>query len=314
MGFREEVIKAMGDFPSKPELDFKITGIEERDGYVLQSVEYNVEENERIKAFILIPKALKEKNPAILAIHQHALQYHLGKSEVIGAAGDPMYAFGLELCMRGYVVLAPDHLCFEERIAEPFKGKTNDIRKCEMYEFAKRIHAGSCLRAKYLHDLTIAIDVLENQPYVDKDRIGAVGHSLGGQEATWLMWYDNRIAAGISSCGIGQVDTILRDNNLLSLALYVPGLAKIGDTCDIVCGIAPRPFAMSSGSNDLLFPIDGVETIIGQAKKRYAQFGKPGNFRPIIFEGGHMFGNDEKQEVFTWLDGVLANKETEAQR
>jgi len=307
MGFREAVLEAIGDFPVKPELDFKVTGNAKRDGYTLQTVEYNVEGAERVKAFLLIPEARKEKAPAILALHQHAVQYHLGKSEVVGAAGDPMYAYGLELCLRGYVVLAPDHLCFEERIAPRFRDRATDNRQYELLEFIRRVQCGSSLRAKYLHDLAVAVDVLEGLTFVDKERIGVVGHSLGGQEATWLMWYDKRIAAGVSSCGISQIDAMFRDGIVLAYSLYIPGFTKLGDTHDIVCGIAPRPYFMSNGRRDELFPIDGVEVIIEKAKERYAQLGKPNNFRSFIFDGGHMFGNDAKREAYSWLDGVLKN-------
>ena len=309
MEFREAVIRALGDFPQKPKLDFKVISSEEIDGYTKQTVEYNVEESERVRAFLLLPKTLREKNPAVLAAHQHNVQYHLGKSEVVGTAGDPMYAYGLELCLRGYVVIAPDHLCFEERIAPYYQEMADNNRTYELVEYLRRESYGSSLQAKYLHDLTIAVDVLESLPVVDRNRIGVIGHSLGGQEATWLMWYDKRITAGISSCGISQVASILRNSFPLAYSLYIPGFLKYGDTSDVVCDIAPRHYFMTNGSKDDLFPIDGVETIIEKAKERYAKLGYAENFRSIIFDGGHMFSNDVKREVYAWLDDVLGNTE-----
>ena len=308
MAFREDVIRAMREFPEKSALDFKVVNSEDKGGYTLQTVEYNVEQRERVRAFILLPETLGEKNPAILALHQHNLQYHFGKSEVIGQAGNSMYAYGLELCRRGYVVLAPDHLCFEQRILPHFRDMPDGDRSYEMFEFAKRINNGSSLRAKYLHDLTVAVDALESLPRVDKDRIGVIGHSLGGQEAAWLMWYDRRIAACVSSCGISLVDAIFRDNLLLALSLYIPGFAKLGDMCDIISEIAPRPFFMANGGSDILFPIDGVRRIIEKAKARYAEIGRPENFCAKIFDGGHMFPDDVKQEAYSWLDTYLRGK------
>ncbi|MDR2933591.1 MAG: prolyl oligopeptidase family serine peptidase [Oscillospiraceae bacterium] len=306
MDFNKGVLKALGEFPDKPDPAFEVTASEDQDTYTRQTVEYNVEAGERIKAYLLIPKRLKATNPAILAAHQHAGQYHLGKSEVVGMAGDPMYAYGVDLVKRGYVVLAPDHLAFEERI-DPFFDEEKGA--CERYEFVRRIAGGSCLQTKYLHDLSVAVDVLEALPGVDQDRIGVVGHSLGGQEATWLMWYDKRIAAAVSSCGIGQIDTIFRDHILHNYALYVPGFSKCGDISDLVRHIAPRPFFMTNGLHDTqLFPVDGVKTIAEKARERYAELGAAQNFRSIIFDGGHMFGDNEKQEVYAWLDDMLANR------
>ena len=311
MDFREKVISAFGDFPQKAELNFRIISSEDMGDYTRQLVEYNVEKDERVRSFLLLPNTPGGRAPAILAAHQHAVQFHIGKSEVIGVAGNPMYAYGEELCLRGYVVLAPDFLCFEERIPPDYQSRAENDRHYEMFEFVRRVYKGSSLRVKYLHDLTVALDVLENLPFVDNDRIGAVGHSLGGQEATWLMWYDKRVAACVSSCGIGQIDTLFRDNILISLALYAPGFEKLGDTSDIVCGIAPRPYFMTSGRKDIrTFPIDGVELIIKKAKARYAELGKAENFRSIVFDGGHVFNDDVKQEAYNWLDGVLLNSQT----
>ena len=66
-----------------------------------------------MKSYLLIPKNMQSKNPAVLAIHQHASQWNIGKSEVVGIAGNPMFAYGLDLVKQGYVVIAPDLLCFE---------------------------------------------------------------------------------------------------------------------------------------------------------------------------------------------------------
>ena len=306
MDFNKQLLNALGDFPAKPKLQIQVTGSEQKDGYTQQTIEYFVEKNERVKSYLLLPEKLKQNNPAVLAIHQHAGKWHIGKSEVTGDSGEAMYRYGAELCLRGYVVIAPDLLCFEERIKEPFRADSASHLRYEKFEFCRYILNGSCLQTKYLHDLSVAVDVLESLDYVDKNRIGVIGHSLGGQEATWMMWYDKRLAAGISSCGIGQIDTIIRDNIAHNFALYVPGFKNIGEVSDIVCNIAPRPFFMTSGLHDgRLFPLDGVEKIIKSAQDRYKELGKAENFRSIIFDDGHSFNDDVKQEVYSWLDMQL---------
>jgi len=305
MSFNEKVLEALGPFPARTALNFEVISSEEKQDYTLQMVEYFVEENEKVTSALLIPKKLKANNPAILAIHQHNGEWQWGKSEVIGTAGTAMYRYGLELCLRGYVVLAPDLLCFETRRNSEFLASRDAFQAYEKFEFCKYILAGSCLQTKYLHDLSVAVDVLESLEFVDNDKIGVIGHSLGGQEATWLSWYDQRIKAGVSSCGIGQVDTIIRDHIGHNFALYVPNFQNIGETSDIVAQIAPRPFLMTSGLKDGLFPADGVEVIVRAAKDRYEEVGKPENFKAIIFDDGHSFNDDVKAEVYDWLDEQL---------
>jgi hypothetical protein len=71
-----------------------------------------MEEEERVKSVFLLPKNANGTALAIFAHHQHAGQFHLGKSEVVGLAGNPDQAYAAELAERGYVVIAPDAVTF----------------------------------------------------------------------------------------------------------------------------------------------------------------------------------------------------------
>jgi dienelactone hydrolase len=87
-------------------------------------------EAERIKSLLLLPKSTGGTAPAVIAHHQHAGQFDLGKCEVVGLAGDADQAYGAELAKRGYVVIAPDALAFEERNWSAIAGQA------EYYELA----------------------------------------------------------------------------------------------------------------------------------------------------------------------------------
>ena len=80
---------------------------------------------------MLLPEKL-DNNPAILINHQHNRERHLGKSEVCGLAGNPLQAFGPELARRGFVVLAPDTICFEDRRknAKGIEPLVDDLLSC----------------------------------------------------------------------------------------------------------------------------------------------------------------------------------------
>ena len=299
--FNQKVLKALGDFPEKPELRFEIVNSEKKQGYTLQTVTYYVEEDEKVKAYLMLPDDLMEKTPAILAIHQHNGEWHRGKSEVIGEVGNPTLSYGLDLCLRGYVVLAPDLLCFEERVDPDFLEKRS-AGDYEKFMFCKYILEGSCLQTKYLHDLSIAVDILEGLAFVDPNRLGVIGHSLGGQQATWMMWYDQRLKAGISTCGIGQLGTIIRDQVPHNFAMFVPGFLNIGEMSDLVSNIAPRSFLLTSGAEDEIFPIDGVRTMVKVAKEKYGDLGIEEKFEALLFDGGHQFDGEEKVRAYAWLD------------
>jgi dienelactone hydrolase len=212
IALRQSLLTRLGRFPERVPLRFTVGSRIDEGAYTRALVTYSVEENERVSAWLLIPKGTVPPHgwPAVLAIHQHDNHYELGKAEPAGLSGNAMYAYGKELCQRGYVVLCPDLLCFEDR--RPAQGvrhvhNTPDDAGNERFEFTRRLLTGTCLQTKYLHDLTCAVDLLASLSGVNRKRLGVIGHSLGGLEALWLTWYDARITAAVSSCGFGLLHT-----------------------------------------------------------------------------------------------------------
>src|ERR1700721_2312877 len=97
----DEILKLLGTFPEKVELEPQV--IEEVDfgSFTRQKVSYLVEANERVNAYVCIPKELSAKVPAIFCHHQHNREFEIGKSEVVGLAGNPDQAYAKELAERG---------------------------------------------------------------------------------------------------------------------------------------------------------------------------------------------------------------------
>lgn len=89
------------------------------------------------------------------------------------------------MASQGYIVVAPNRrgvLTFGQKW-------TDDISK----------HHGT----QEMRDLLAAIDDIAKEPWVDQDRLGAVGASYGGYTVNWLAGNHNkRFKAFISHCGI----------------------------------------------------------------------------------------------------------------
>ena len=307
---RQALLRCLGNFPARVPLNPRFDTPEEESDHTRIRVTYDVEAGERIAALLLVPHGPTPAGgwPAILAIHQHNGEYQLGKSEVAGLAGEPTMHYGLALCRRGYIVLCPDLLCFEERrppLTGPLTPWTQEGRNYERFIFTSRLLHGSCLQTKYLHDLMCAVDLLSSLPQVNSLHLGVIGHSLGGQEALWLSWYDARIAATVSSCGFGLLQTILRDGILHNLAAYIPGLLEVGDMEKVAASLAPRPFLLTAGESDPLFPLDGIHTLTATMRDAYGQAGVFERFQPRLFPGPHRFPTAMQEEAYTFLDRWL---------
>ncbi len=298
---RDRLLSALGTRERKCDPCVTVVSTECPGGYVRQLIEYNVTSEERVRAWLLLPEGSQGKLPAVVAIHQHAAEWSVGKAEVVGLTGNDMYSYGLDMVRRGYVVLAPDVICFEERQGDgAFRESEEGQRTYERFKFCEYLLKGSTLQAKTLHDLSVAIDVLCTLDFVDGERIGAIGHSLGGQEAIWLQWFDERIKVGASSCGVSMLSDILAHGIIHNFYLYIPGMLQICDMDEVIKDIvSERKLIITAGFEDVeQFPPEGIERI------RQANADN-GNLLCVTFDGGHCFNDSEKTIVYKFFDDNL---------
>ena len=313
MGYEElraRVVQLLGVLPEGGSLELSRGDLHRQDGVVREEVAYQTEPGERVRAWLLVPTSSMPAGgwPAVVACHQHGGIFEWGKSEPAGLSPDPMYHYGLELCRRGFVVICPDNLCFEDRrTPAPLLESSPELvgERYELFEFTARLLRGSTLQAKYLHDLGRAIDVLQQLPEVDPSRIGAIVHSLGGQEALWLSFVDGRISAAVSSCGFAPIKDILAAGINHNKAMYIPGLLTFCDLEDIVASLAPRPFMMFSGGSDRIFPVEGVQRLIAHARQAYLSANAAEHFEAVIFPGGHSFPEHLRDRAYDFLERHL---------
>ena len=139
----------------------------------------------------------------------------------------------------------------------------------------------------------------EGKEYVDKNKIGVIGHSLGGQEAILMEWFDKRIKVAASSCGLSMMQDIIDNMVLQSFYLYIPNMLKYCDFDEIISEITfDRKLIMSSGLKDERHcPLSGIDKI--------EQKNQNDNFKSIRFDGDHQFGNNEKKIIYNYIDDVL---------
>jgi dienelactone hydrolase len=309
--FREILVGLMGRWPESAAVDACVEERVDLGDVVRERISYNVEPEERVPAYLFVPRELQpgERRAGIFAHHQHAGQFHLGKSEVAGLAGNPEQAYALELARRGYVVLAPDAICFEER--SPHNGSLDPPvepaagRDYERFEFTRRLLHGSCLQTKMVWDMQCGLDYLESRPEVDPARLGCIGHSLGGQQALFLAALDERVRAAVSSCGFSSMKTVLREGINHNFGAYVPGWLEHGDVGELLAEVAPRAFLALNGAADRIFPIDGLHDSFAVAGASYVAAGCTERLDIGIYPGGHGFTDEMRSRAYAWLDRWL---------
>jgi dienelactone hydrolase len=254
--------------------------------YVRQTIEYAVEPDERITAFLCLPREANAPLAGVYCFHQHGGNRLLGKSEVVGLAGDPNQAYAAELAERGFVTLAPDAICFEERCKDKESPEYSHLN-----ELHTRLIRGQTLLGKVLHDVSLGIDVLQSLPGVAAGRIGFIGHSYGGRMALFAPVFDRRIKASVCSCG----SVNYRDMDGIQFEFVVPGILQHGDIEDVVRLLEPSNVLILGGDQDRASA--GIESWVAHAQSAIDK----GTLDFGIFPGGHRFSKDMRERAYAFL-------------
>jgi dienelactone hydrolase len=300
--FRDRLLECLGGpWPEPCELKPRVERTEQRDGYRLEWLNYEVEPDDRVPAILLMPDGVTAQSPApgIAVWHQHAGQWHLGKSEPAGLDGNPMHHTGVALARLGYVVLCPDALCFEERQDHSGKLKGGSF---ERFEFLRLVVDGTCMAWKNILDMRRAVDYLASRREVNAEQLGCYGHSMGSTQ-TWLVGpWEPRLKCLVGNCCLPTYAAIERTKILHCFPNFIPGLHQYGDTPDIAALIAPRALHLNFGELDGGSPIEEVRAGVEQIAAAYDAQGAGENFSRFIQpDTGHVLSPemwDRVQDVF----------------
>ena len=297
---RRQLTRLLGGFPDRSPLDSRTIRREEGKDHLTEWVSYESEPGDVVPAVVLTPKRRTPPLPAVICHHQHAGQYDLGKSEVLGWKGNPQQAYAAELCARGYLVIAPDTIGFEERRHPRMAGQHYEHFLAQEY-----LLKGLTLQGKMIWDVMRAVDYLLSRPEVDPNRIGIVGHSMGAAETWFSMSLEPRLKVGAASCATTSYVAIMGAEAIHNPGFYVPGILKWGDIPEVVSLIAPRPLLILNGAQDLRFPLAGAREVVSRAGMLYRRLGKPEALELFVSPKGHEFTDEMRQRAYHWFDRWL---------
>ncbi|HID23623.1 MAG TPA: hypothetical protein EYP14_14670, partial [Planctomycetaceae bacterium] len=292
----------MGPLPDSSQrvpLDVRVLAEEDTPHYVRRKITFAAEPGDRVPAWLLIPTRLKTPAPGMLCLHP---THKLAKDEVAGRGGRPTRQYGHELALRGYVCLVPDYPSFGE----------------SAYDFQAHRGRYASGSMKAVWNNVRAIDLLESLPEVDRDRIGCIGHSLGGHNALFTAVFDLRIKAVVTSCGFTAFHHYY-DGNLKGWTkdVYMPRIRDVYqsdpdrmpfDFYEVLAAIAPRAVFINAPDRDANFAVVGVRKVVGKVRAVYALLGASSGLHVIYPPCAHDFPDDVRSEAYAWLDRVLGKR------
>ncbi|HEX5471512.1 MAG TPA: alpha/beta fold hydrolase [Lacipirellulaceae bacterium] len=307
----EEVMGPLPRPASPVPLDVKIMEEHQEDGYLRRKLAYHTDDAKQVvHAWLLLPLPLGEGRPAtssvesgegashrpsMLCLHQTTPN---GKDSPVGLADRPSLHYALELTKRGYVTLSPDYPSFGES---------------KNYDFDADKYISGTMKAIY--DNTRAIDLLQSLPEVDPDRIGVIGHSLGGHNALFTAVFDPRIKAVVTSCGFTSFHKYKGgDLRGWTSPRYMPIIAtKYHNSPDevpfdfpeVLAAIAPRAVFINAPLHDENFDVEGVRKCVAAARPVYKLLGHPERLQVDHPACAHDFPDAERERCYSFLDHVF---------
>ncbi|WP_235012497.1 alpha/beta hydrolase [Pedobacter africanus] len=305
----EGMERAMGKLPDRnhlPALNVQVTDSLAEPDHIRYTIRFTIAPDEILPAYLYVPRqrGKPEKRPAMLVLHGTSA---LGKGAVSGIDPKPNRAYAKELAQRGYVVIAPDYPSF------------GDLKD---YDFENDRYQSGTMKAIFNH--MRCIDLLQSRKDVDPDRIGVIGHSLGGHNAIFAGAFDERIKVIVSSCGwtlmehynAGDEVTKKHGGKLGPWAQtrYMPLIrdkyqldaAKVPFNFDgAIAALAPRPFFSNSPTGDANFDVKGVKEGMAGIAAVYRLFKAVDKLQVRYPDAGHDFPPETRLEAYKFIDAAL---------
>jgi len=296
---RDFLLWTLGEMPERTPLNARVTGTIEGDGFTIEKLLFESQPGFHVTGNLYRPQG-PGPFPAIL--------HPCGHSENGKAAGVYQQVNRL-LARNGFIVLCYDPIGQGERkqIFAP-DGNPSHRATSEHQELGvAAILLGRSLASYMVWDGVRGVDYLRSRPDVDPDRIGCTGNSGGGNMTSFLMAYDERIAAAAPGC---FMTTHRRKNESPGPGDAEQNLfAQIRDGFDhpdFILTRAPKPTLILAATEDFV-PIEGAWEAFRQAKRVYTRLGYPERIDLVETRATHGFSRRLREGAVRffarWLQG-----------
>lgn len=297
----ENMQAVMGEVVDPPDVDFEVVYEESVrfEKFTRHKITFQVEVGDRLPAYLLIPHEITKPVPGVVCLHPTS---GFGKGMVVGLGDKPNRNYAEELAARGYVTIAPDYPGFGD------------------YDIDVYGMGYVSATAKGILNHRRCVDLLASLDEVDGERIGAIGHSLGGHNALYLAAFEPRVKAVVTSCGFNSFAKYKGgDLTGWSHKGYMPRIASVYgkdpvrmpfDFTEVLGVLAPRPVFISAPLHDANFEVSGVRDCVVAAKPVYGLLGDEADLQVVHPDCEHDFPVEVREEAYGFLDMALGRLES----
>ena len=282
---RNRLLNVLGVIPPGPSpVTAETLGSADMGSYTLERVVYFSRPDFPVTALLYVPKDLDAPAPGIICPHGHAQT---------GKATSNYQCNQISLAQKGYVVLAPDKIGYNER------------RASDHAYLGSPLLVGRCLIGMQVWDNMKGIDYLQSRPEVDPNRIGCVGNSGGGTQTLMTAALDERVTAAApsdASTFFWYDHTKERSICACNVKPRVLPFAEI----DAVLGlVAPRWLLLVGGRLDSVFPHDLQKKVYRRARRFFSLMGVQERIDQFITNEPHSLSRAKREAIYGFFNRVL---------
>ena len=245
------------------------------------------------------------------------------------------------LAALGYVVFVSDALYWGERSSaeaqrwselnyglrgdetlQEDRGLSSKARKDTLKSLKTRIYEGQrdvysklaekkvIWAEKILRDDIASVYLLAGLPYVDSQRIGAFGFSMGAHRCWLLAAFCDKVKCGVALSWITSLNGY-DGNNASDLSMRIQPMRDYLDFGDIGMFLAPKPMLFLNGEADHLFPKELVQIAFDKLNAHYESHHKKSvglpkkPLRTEFFNGSHHCGKEVQSTIVSFVEKCL---------
>lgn len=278
----------LSPLPQRTPLNAKVTGQLQRGDYVVEKIHFEAVPGAYVIGNLYRPAEVTEPLPAVLYLCGHS------KGKV-----NPTYqAHPRWFGQHGYVALVLDPIQLGES-----QGFHHGTYHKDRWDWPSR---GYTPAGTEVWNAMRALDYLETRADVDANRMGVTGLSGGGVISWCLGGADERVKVVVPVCQSGSIEQVVTDRSTdghCDCAFWINYYRWCW--ADVGALIAPRPFLIASGSEDVLWRPSGYRDVAHRIRHQYAALDASENFDLIEDLVPHGYSPKLRRAIFTFFETHL---------
>jgi len=162
------------------------------------------------------------------------------------------------------------------------------------------------------HEDLRAAEFLAMRPEVDRQRVAAMGLSVGGFRTWQLAALSEHISAGVSVCWMATVKGLIVPGNnqtrgQSAFTMIHAGLYNSLDFPDVAAIACPKPMMFLCGKQDKLFPLAAINDAYARMRAVWESRQAGDKLETRIYDVPHLFTRPMQEDAFDWLDREFKN-------